>query len=38
MGKYKLSNVAKEDLIRRTELEEETIDEIFRILKTEFEQ
>ena len=30
--------LSKEDLIRRTELEEETIDEIFRILKTEFEQ
>jgi len=30
--------LTKEDLIRRTELEEETIDEIFRILKTEFEQ
>jgi transcription termination/antitermination protein NusA len=31
-------NLTKEDLIRRTELEEETIDEIFRILRTEFEQ
>ena len=30
--------LTKEDLIRRTELEEETIDEIFRILRTEFEQ
>ena len=28
----------KEDLLRRTELEEETIDEIFRILRQEFEQ
>lgn len=27
-----------EDLLRRTELEEETIDEIFRILRLEFEQ
>jgi transcription termination/antitermination protein NusA len=30
--------LTKEDLTRRTELEEETIDEIFRILRTEFEQ
>ncbi|MCC5935772.1 MAG: transcription termination/antitermination protein NusA [Lunatimonas sp.] len=30
--------LTKEDLIRRTELEEETIDEVFRILKQEFEQ
>jgi N utilization substance protein A len=30
--------LTREDLIRRTELEEETIDEIFRILKQEFEQ
>ncbi|WP_194774895.1 transcription termination factor NusA [Pararhodonellum marinum] len=30
--------LTKEDLIRRTELEEETIDDIFRILKQEFEQ
>jgi N utilization substance protein A len=30
--------LTKEDLLRRTELEEETIDEIFRILKQEFEQ
>ncbi|AWW30406.1 transcription termination/antitermination protein NusA [Echinicola strongylocentroti] len=30
--------LTKEDLTRRTELEEETIDEIFRILKQEFEQ
>lgn len=31
-------SLSKEDIIRRTELEEETIDEIFRILKQEFEQ
>ncbi|MCH6198477.1 transcription termination factor NusA [Aquiflexum sp. LQ15W] len=31
-------SLTKEDLLRRTELEEETIDEIFRILKQEFEQ
>lgn len=31
-------SLTKEDLIRRTELEEETIDEVFRILKQEFEQ
>jgi len=30
--------LTKEDLTRRTELEEETIEEIFRILKQEFEQ
>lgn len=30
--------LTREDLIRRTELEEETIDEIFRILRQEFEQ
>ncbi len=30
--------LTREDLIRRTELEEETIDEVFRILKQEFEQ
>jgi transcription termination/antitermination protein NusA len=29
--------LSKEDLTRRTELEEETIDEVFRILKQEFE-
>ncbi len=29
--------LSKEDLLRRTELEEETIDEVFRILKQEFE-
>lgn len=31
-------SLTKEDLLVRTELEEETIDEIFRILKQEFEQ
>lgn len=31
-------SLTKDDLIRRTELEEETIDEIFRILRQEFEQ
>lgn len=31
-------SLTKDDLIRRTELEEETIDELFRILKQEFEQ
>jgi N utilization substance protein A len=30
--------LTKEDLTRRTELEEETVDEIFRILRQEFEQ
>ncbi|WP_194972750.1 transcription termination factor NusA [Aquiflexum lacus] len=30
--------LTKEDLIRRTELEEETIDDVFKILKQEFEQ
>ncbi|WP_158856214.1 transcription termination factor NusA [Lunatibacter salilacus] len=30
--------LTREDLIRRTELEEETIDDVFRILKQEFEQ
>lgn len=30
--------VSKEDLVRRTELEEETIDEVFQILSQEFEQ
>lgn len=30
--------LTREDLIRRTELEEETIDEVFRILRQEFEQ
>ncbi|MCH7410619.1 transcription termination factor NusA [Belliella sp. DSM 111904] len=31
-------SLTKDDLLRRTELEEETIDEIFKILKQEFEQ
>lgn len=30
--------LTKEDLLRRTELEEETIDDIYKILKQEFEQ
>lgn len=30
-------NVPKEDLVRRTPLEEETIEEVFDILKKEFE-
>lgn len=30
--------LTREDLIRRTELEEETIDEVFRIIRQEFEQ
>jgi transcription termination/antitermination protein NusA len=30
--------LTKEDLIRRTELEEETIDDVFKILRQEFEQ
>ncbi|EKB48071.1 transcription termination factor NusA [Cecembia lonarensis] len=30
--------LTKEDLLRRTELEEETIDEVFKILRQEFEQ
>jgi len=28
----------KADLIKRTDLEEETVDEVFRILKEEFEE
>jgi N utilization substance protein A len=31
-------SLTKEDLTRRTELEEETVEEIFRILKQEFDQ
>ncbi|MCH7413346.1 transcription termination factor NusA [Belliella sp. R4-6] len=31
-------SLSKEDLLRRTELEEETIEDIFKILKQEFEQ
>jgi N utilization substance protein A len=31
-------NVSREDLIRRTDLEEETIDEVLGILKAEFEE
>lgn len=31
-------SLTKEDLLRRTELEEETIEEVFKILKQEFEQ
>ncbi len=31
-------NISREDLISRTDLEEETIDEVRRILRTEFEQ
>ena len=30
--------IGKEDLVKRTDLEEETIDEIIKILKSEFEQ
>jgi N utilization substance protein A len=30
-------NISREDLIKRTDLEEETIDEVIRILKAEFE-
>jgi transcription termination/antitermination protein NusA len=30
-------NISREDLIKRTDLEEETIDEVLRILKAEFE-
>ncbi len=29
--------ISKEDLVKRTELEEETVDEVMRILKSEFE-
>ena len=29
--------ISKEDLINRTDLEEETVDEVLRILKAEFE-
>ena len=31
-------NIPREELIRRTDLEEETVDEVLRILKSEFEQ
>jgi len=31
-------NLSREDLIKRTDLEEETIDEVLKILKSEFEQ
>ena len=31
-------NISREDLIARTDLEEETIDEVRRILRSEFEQ
>jgi transcription termination/antitermination protein NusA len=30
-------NIPKEDLVKRTDLEEETVDEVIRILKAEFE-
>ena len=30
--------ISKEDLINRTDLEEETVDEVLRILKEEFEE
>jgi N utilization substance protein A len=30
-------NIPKEDLVKRTDLEEETVDEVVRILKAEFE-
>ena len=30
--------MSRQDLVRRTELEEETVDEVFEILKQEFEQ
>ncbi len=30
-------DIPKEDLVKRTDLEEETVDEVIRILKTEFE-
>ncbi len=31
-------NISREDLIKRTDLEEETVDEVLRILRSEFEQ
>ena len=31
-------NIPREELIRRTDLEEETVDEVLRILQSEFEQ
>lgn len=31
-------NLSKEELIRRTDLEEETIDEVFKVLQSEFEE
>ena len=31
-------NLSREELIKRTDFEEETIDEVLRILKSEFEQ
>jgi len=30
-------NISRAELIKRTDLEEETIDEVIRILKSEFE-
>jgi N utilization substance protein A len=30
--------LSKEDLLRRTDLEEETIDDVLQILKQEFEE
>jgi N utilization substance protein A len=29
--------IAKEDLVKRTDLEEETVEEVLNILKSEFE-
>ena len=34
----KSGKVSKEELVRRTDLEEETIDEVLGILKAEFEE
>jgi N utilization substance protein A len=31
-------NISRQDLIRRTDLEEETIDEVLAILSAEFEE
>ena len=41
IGCYTAKNVleiSREELIRRTDLEEETVDEVLRIIKAEFEQ
>ena len=38
MIRQKLLNAPREMLIEKTDLEEETVDEVIRILKSEFEE